>query len=248
MPRRTGPRDTGDNRPTRRTGGRPPIVADPDRVTRMLEAISAGVPIGQACLHAGISERAHFRAMAAGEAADEHAEAAREARARGEQPPDEPDGRQTAYRQYRQDVLRARAAVAVVHVALVGKAARGGALVRETTRRSVDENGKPVVEVDREYARGEWKASQFLLATSFREEFGPPTRRQVEHSGPAGGPIEHAGPGEAALLTLSERLQRVAELQRDQLPGGWDRPALEAGPDHDVADAVIVDDTADGTR
>lgn len=209
----------------------------------MLEAVSAGVPIAQACLHAGISESAHFRAIEAGELAQAQADAGNTLTAR-----------EDAYREYRESILRARAAVAVVHVALVGKAARGGQVWKETTRREPDGS----VTTEREFTRPEWKASQFLLATSFRDEFGPPTRRQVEHSGPDGGPIEHAGPGETAVSALAERLAAVAEQQRQQLPGGWDpgtgegqpaesHRAIAAGPAvrvdlDDVADAELVDE------
>lgn len=229
----------GRRTPARRTPGRPPVVADTERVARLLEAVGAGVPIAQACLHAGISESAHFRAMDAGAEAEEAAEAGGRL-----------DDRQTAYREYRESFLRARAAVAAVHVALIGKAARGGQVIRETTRREPD----GTIETDREFSRGEWKASAWLLSKSFPGDFGD--RKQVEHSGPGGGPIEHASPAEEALQTLAERLAAVRETQRAQLPGGWDpgaeQPALSAGPAErvdqvdDVADAEIVDE--DGRR
>jgi hypothetical protein len=228
MGRRT-PRRTGERTPARRPAGRPPVVADEDRVTRMLDAVSAGVPLTQACLHAGISERAHFRAMEAGEAAED-------AHDHGETL----DDRAEAYRQYRQRIMRARAAVAVVHVALIGKAARGGQLTRETTRRLRDGS----VETERQWSPPEWKASAWLLSKSFPADLGD--RRAVEVSGPDGGPVQHAGPGEEALRTLADRLAEVAERQRGQLPGGWDRPAL---PSRDVPRVIEgnVDD-AEGAR
>lgn len=212
--------------------GRPPIVADHTAVERMIDAISAGVPITQACLHAGISTSAHFRAMEAGELAEQATEAGNTL-----------TDREHAYREYRERIMRARAAVAVVHVALIGKAARGGALVRETTRTYRDEDGRPVTETDRELSRPEWKASAWLLSKSFPGELGD--RRAVEHSGPGGGPIEHgAGPAGDALAAIAERLAEVAERQREELPGGWDRPALAAGAAErlPVVDVETVDD------
>lgn len=147
------------------------------------------------------------------------------------------DERATAYRTYRAEILRARAAVAVVHVALVGKAARGGQLLRETTRREADGS----VTTEREYARGEWKASQFLLATSFREDFG--ASRRLEHTGADGGPIEHASAGDQAVAALAERLEQVAAERARQLPGGWDAPAGEIEAGDQVADAEVVGET-----
>jgi len=210
----------------------------------MLDAVRAGVPITQACLHAGIAPSAHFRAMQAGEdAAELH-----EARARAEQagegggedpgPPLPPlSARQHAYREYREEILRARAAVAVTHVALVGKAARGGALVKEETTRDAD----GTVRTTREYARPEWKASQFLLATSFREDFG--ASRKVEHTGADGGPIEHRSAGDEALHAIAERLAAVAAEQAEQAPGGWQHGPRElpAG----AVDAEVVEDVTE---
>ena len=214
MPRKTG---HADKRPARRPPGRPPVIADAQRVALFLDAIRAGVPVGPACHHAGIAPSAHYRAIQAAEDADALIDAAEQA---GDPPPALPE-RAHAYREYREEFERARAAVAVAHVALVARAARGGQIVRETTRTEPD----GTVTTDVERARPEWKASQWLLSVSFREEFGREDRRRVELSGPDGGPIEHAGPGEDALSAIAERMAQVAEAQRAQLPGGWDAPA-----------------------
>src|SRR5206468_1540329 len=116
--------------------------------------------------------------------------------------------RARAYREYRDDFERARAAVAVAHVALIGRAARGGQVIRETTRTEPD--GTVTSEVER--ARPEWKASQWLLSVSFREDFGKEDRRRLEVTGPDGAPLEHAAsPAEAALAAVAERMAAVAE-------------------------------------
>jgi hypothetical protein len=198
-------------RAPRRTG-RPPAVADADRVTRLLEAVSAGVPITQACHYAGIHPASHHRAIAAADAADQAEEA-------GEDPGPAAD----VYRDYRDRFTRARAEVAVVHVALVAKAARGGQVVRQVTRTEPD--GTVHEEVER--ARPEWKASAWLLSKSFPADLGD--RRSVEVSGPDGGPVRHA-PAEDVLVTLAERLQEVRERHARELPGGWDAEQPAAAP------------------
>lgn len=214
MPRKTG---HADKRPAKRPPGRQPVIADAARVATFLDAIRAGVPVGPACHHAGIHPASHYRAIQAAEDADQLLAAAEDA---GQPTPTLPE-RARAYREYRDEFERARAAVAVAHVALVARAARGGQVIRETTR--TDPDGSTTHEVER--ARPEWKASQWLLSVSFREEFGREDRRRVELTGADGGPIEHAGPGEDALSAIAERMAQVAEERRRQLPGGWEPPA-----------------------
>lgn len=170
-----------------------------------------------ACQHAGIAESAHYRAIENGELAqDKHDNGRKLTR------------RESEYREYREQVLRARARVAVLHVALVTKAAQGGSLIKETTYRN--EDGQLVTE--REYARPEWQASKFMLQASFRDEFArQSTRRQVELSGPGGGPVEVART-EEVLHTLAERLSEVAERHARELPGGWDAEAEDEPLDY----------------
>ena len=212
--------------------GRPPIVADPDRVTSFLNAIRAGVPIGAACDHAGIHPASHRRAMDAGAAAADQ-----------EDRPDAPDltERQREYRDYRAEFLRARAGVAVINVALVAKAAQGGALISETVKRYRDDDtGEMVTETTRTYSQPAWPAAKFLLQTSFREDFATQQRRQLEVSGPQGGPVQLAG--DEVLLPMAERLRRVAERQSNELPGGWEPDERD---DDGVLDAELVDDEGD---
>lgn len=225
MPRRTqrrAPQQTGATTVAlreRRPGGRPPVVSDGDRVTAMLRAVEAGVPITVACDHARIPQSAHFRAMDAGEDAQAKAD----------------DGhpltrREVEYREYRERVIRARARVAVEHAALIGKAAHGGALLKETTYRNDD--GQLVTE--REYARPEWQASKFMLQASFRADFQTgPLKSSVEVTGADGGPIE-VHHSEEIVLTLAERLHTVAQRHQHQLPGGWDP--------EDAEEAELVDE------
>lgn len=192
----------------------------------MLRAIEAGVPITQACIRAGIATSVHHRAMEAGEQAqsllDDGAQLTE---------------RQEVYRDYRERVLSARAKVAHVHVALVAKAAAGGQLIEETTRRYRDpETEEMVTETRKKYAVGDWRASKFLLEVSFRNEFGRETKRSVELTGKDGKAIEVAG--DDVLRSISERLAAVKAAQDRQAPGGWELPA---GGDDGIIDGEVVE-------
>ena len=235
MPRRTKRRAPSEGSgtavataPRKRPPGRPPVVADKHRVDELLKAVAVGVPLSAALDHARIPNGAHYRAMEAGEAAQAKLD----------------DGgrltdREAEYREYRDLVLRARARVAVEHAQLVRTAARGGALIEETTYRNDD--GKLVTE--RKYAPPQWQAAKFMLQARFREDFQTvPAKTSVELTGADGGPIE-VQHSEADVLSLAERLHVVAERQRQQLPGGWDpEPDAEGGVEP-VDYAVIVDET-----
>jgi hypothetical protein len=181
-------------------------VEDEHRVAAMIGATEAGVPITQACIYSGISERAHFRAMGAGE----HAEALAD------------EGvllteRQEAYRAYRARVLNARAKVAVVNVTLVARAAQGGQLIEETTRRYRDpDTGEMVTETRKKYALGDWRASKWLLEASFRSDFGRAGLSRVELTGKENGPVEVGG--DEVLRSIRDRLHAV-QRQHALQPG-----------------------------
>lgn len=176
----------------------------------MLRAVEVGVPITVACVRAGIPTSAHHRAMEAGEQADSLADEGAEL-----------TDRQRLYRDYREQVTRARAKVAHVHVALVAKAAAGGQLIEETTRRYRDpETEEMVTETRKKYALGDWRASKWLLEVSFRGEFGRERMSRVEVTGRDGAPIEVAG--DDVLRSISERLAQVQADHSRQLEGGWE--------------------------
>lgn len=192
----------------------------------MLNALRAGVPVTASCLHAGVPVSAHYRAMDAGAEAQELADDGRPL-----------NDRQQAYREYREQVLRARAQTVGVHVALIAKAAEGGALVKETTRRYRNDDGEMVTETEREFTRPDWRASKFFLTTGFaRTEFVERSAASVELTGANGGPVQMV-PAEEALHAVATRLAAVQATQAKQLPGGWD-PEDE----DDVQDAELVDE------
>lgn len=194
------------------------------------------MPITAACEHAGIAPSSHHRAMDNGLQAEQLAE---------QQGDHTLTDRQRVYREYRESVVRARARVAIVHVSLINKAAVGGQLVKETTRKYRNDDGEMVTESEREYTRPDWKASRFLVQhSSYRDEFADRSTRAVELTGADGGPLSLA-PSEEIVASLADRLRVVAERQAKQLPGGWDAPE---GEDPDVTDAVIVDEESTDDR
>lgn len=237
MPRTPRPRETG----------RPPAIEDPDKRARMLEAVAVGVPITQAVIRAGISESAHKRAMIAGEDAQDRQDA-RDAATEAGQDPDEVSPplteRDEVYRAYRAEVTRARAEVAAFYVSSVAKAAKGGQLTKESTRRFRDGS----VETERTYSTPDAKAAQFMLTTSFRGEFGKPEGPQrVELTGADGGPVETRSAEGDAVASLAARLAEVAQLQAGQTPEGYDEPrqiapAERVDADSEPVDAEIVED------
>lgn len=210
--------------PQSRTLGRPAGVEDEHKVARMVGAIEAGVPIAQACVYSGISERAHFRAMGAGERAD--------LLAGGAVPL---TGRQEAYRAYRARVVNARAKVAVANVGLVARAAQGGQVLEETTRRYRDpETGEMVTETRRRYAPGDWRAAKWLLEVSFRGEFGREPLGRVELTGREGGPVEVGG--DDVLQSIRDRLHAVA--RKSGPPSSGPLVGVDCGPGSDAVTDV----------
>jgi hypothetical protein len=196
--------------------GRPTIVEDEQKVAGMMGAIEAGIPITQACLHAGVSYSAHRRALEAGERAQSSADEGRELTAR-----------QEAYRAYRARVLEARAKVAVINVALVARAARGGQVIEETHRRYRDpETGQMVTETRKKYALADWRASRWLLEVSFRGDLARERMARVEATGKGAETIEVAG--DDVLRSISDRLHAVQDQQARRFEGGSDGPASGA--------------------
>jgi hypothetical protein len=208
MPRRTPRR--------RATGGRPTVLTD-DARTRFLEAVRNGAPLNLACSYAGFSYPSFARWMAWGsDAADAHEQ--------GRAYPPEHEG----FREFWEAVQRARAAGAMTDLLLVQKAARGGYVVKETTRRYRGVDGQVVTEVDKAYAPVDWRAASWVLDRTHAAEFRRPT--QVELSGPGGGPVEVAA---ADVDALASRLVLNIAAARADLPG----------PD-DPVDGELVDDQA----
>jgi hypothetical protein len=208
-------------------------VEDDHKVAGMIGALEAGVPITQACVYADISERAHFRAMEAGQRAAVLADEGVQL-----------TGRQEAYRAYRARVLNARAKVAVVNVAVVARAAAGGQVVEETHRCYRDpETGEMVTETRRKYALGDWRAAKWLLEASFRGEFGREELSRVAFTGEGGRPVEVSG--DEVLRSIRDRphdVRRQRALEPEQ-SGQTATSSDRRAPDVDA----VVDVAQSGT-
>jgi hypothetical protein len=162
-----------------RRPGRPSALT-PEVERRLLDAIAAGVPIVHAAVHAGIGPTTFGRWMRRGE----------EEEARVEEDGGAPDPIEAPYRELWHRVRHARAQVAVQNVSVVQRAAEGGYVLKERTRRYKDPgSGQVVTETETDYAPPEWKASAWLLEKSFHREFGR-AAAQVEVIGDGGGPVQ----------------------------------------------------------
>jgi hypothetical protein len=108
---------------------------------------------------------------------------------------------------------------------LVQKAAAGGYVLKETTRRFRGPTGWET-ETERTYAAPDWRAAGWVLERTYGPEFRRLT--QVELSGPHGGPVQVAA---TDVDDLAARVLLNIEAHRGELPG----------PDEPV-DAEVVDD------
>jgi len=181
-------------KPERVKGPRRLKVVDPEIRSRFLAAVRNGSPLGHAANNSGWSDTSMFRAWTRGHDAAE-------AMAAGE-PINSVD---QAYYDFMVETKQARSAVAVRNTALIQKAAQGGYLIRERTRRLPG----GVVETERDYAPVEWRAADRLLTISFGNEFRE--SRQLEISGPNGGPVQVES---SSLREHAARLrQRILELE-----------------------------------
>lgn len=189
-----------------------PTACTPANTQRIAEAIENGVPITHAGALIGVHTATIFlwmgRGQDAAEATDPHT---------GHPTPIATNDR--CYVEFYEAVTRARARASEKAVKLVLKAAEGGYVVRETTRRYRNDAGHWVNETDKVYAPVDWRAAGWFLDRSDRANWGRGAA-EVQLSGPGGGPIE-VGP--AAFEALASRLRmNFARLSGDPaaLPAG----------------------------
>lgn len=209
--------------------GRRPLLLDTTMRETLLTAIASGVPVTHSATRAGIAISSLMAWTARGRAARERAEAT---------PPHPPEPDDDLYAEFLDEVERARADAVVALVATVQKAARGGYVRSEKTY--TDEQGRLVRE--KVYADVDWRAAQFVLERSFREEFGKSSYVDVNMLGPGalGLPVQGqigsgpAGLDERTVEVLAEKVAEAARLRAEEA-------ALSADAG-DVVDADVVED------
>ncbi|MCC9309109.1 hypothetical protein LN042_18820 [Kitasatospora sp. RB6PN24] len=181
---------------SRRPGRRSAL--QPEVEKRLLDAVRAGVPLGDAAAMAGVHASTVYRWLERGEQEQQRLESGERARS-GER----------MFREFRDRFMRARSEGKAQLVLLVRKAAQGGHVVRERTRTVRDaETGELVVQTERDFAQPDWRAAQFLLACVAPETFGRAAQARIE--------LTAAGPGETApVLAPPEQIGRLAARLAD---------------------------------
>lgn len=173
-----------------RTPGRPTLL-NADVQKRLLEAVRLGVPVKTAAEHAGIHPNTFYRWMARG--FSEH-----ESIANGQDPLEE----EAQFLDLYKLVSEGRAEAAVRNVALIQKAAQGGYVTKEVTKKYRDvETGKVVTQTEVERAGPDWRASAWYLERVHKDEFGKDAV-QVQVTGAGGGAVRI----DSSVEELSERL------------------------------------------
>jgi hypothetical protein len=197
--------------------GRPHALT-PERRTAIITSLGAGNHITTAVALAGTSTAAFYRWMQRAERADyaiEHGQ--------------DWDPADQIFRDFRDEVLAARARAASIMVDVVMRAAVGGQLIEETVAKDgsgnpiKDNDGNPIVE--RKYTTPDGRLALSYLKVAQPEGWaGAPGRLEV--SGPGGGaiPVDN-GDGEPDGDAVSRLAGRVARALAEQ----EERRALTAG-------------------
>lgn len=192
------------------TGGQHLRLLDPQVHDGLINAIRLGTPINLACASVGIHTATLYRWIALAENDDTDAQ---------------------PYREFRDELMRARGLAAARHVALINESA-----TRTLKKRvpAVGPDGKVLYGRDGEMVYEEvyekdWRASAFLLERGFAREFG--RRETVELSGadavlpveagggPAGGVGALDGPGLERVLANLAAFKARKELEAARSEG-----------------------------
>lgn len=230
MPRRDSVQTTG-----RPKTGRPSALT-PERRTVIITALARGQHISTACGLAGVSTAAFYRWM-------QRAERVEYAMEHG-QPY---DAKHVYFRDFRDEVLKARAEAAVTMVDVVFNAAVGGRLIEE--KPAVDSKGDPILDADgnplmeRKWSQPNGSLALAYLKVAQPEAWGGSPAR-LELSGPGGTPLAMGADTDDANADAVSRLAaRLAITTRQRAEEEADRQAHEAKPDADgVYDAELVEE------
>lgn len=190
---------TAAGRPQPRRPGAP-TACTPDVLARAVEALNAGNTIQGACEYAGIGVSAYKAWLTRADT-----ETARRT-AHADQPDPNPDlrDREEPFVAFAAAVRKARAGAKLRNVALIQRAAQGGAVIERRTVTHPD--GR--VEVTEKLARPEWTASAWMLERTYTEEFG--RKNRLEHAGRIDGRLESV-----SIDSTEERRQAAAALRDD---------------------------------
>lgn len=206
-------------RKSRRPPGRPTILVA-EVHDRIVQSTTQGAPMWAAAEYAGVSYRAFERWLARG-----HSEDA--AIADGEEPNPDEKPYLTLYR----DVQKARAKATVANAALIQRAAVGGVVTEETTRKYVDpETGQVVTETTVRRTPPDWKAAAWWLERRDSGNFGRGPS-VVEVTGAKGGPIE-VGSAEQLASRIRANIAAAAA------------GVAALGEGTDIMDAEVVEEPA----
>lgn len=206
-------------RKARREPGRPTLL-DKEVEDKLVEATRIGSPMTVAAAYVGIAERTFQDWMLRG-----HNE--QQARLDGE----DPDPVEQKYLDLFEKVTKARANAAVQSVVLLRKAAVGGIVTEETTRKYRDAEGELVTETTVKKTPPDWRASAWYLERQHRHHFGQKAELAVEH----GGKVEIDAESTAARIHSNLQALIAASAAEEQ-------EAMEALTDgHDVIEGQVLE-------
>lgn len=194
----------------------------------LVDRTKAGVPVGVAATSVGIAERTFLDWMQRGA---EEEERIAQLRATGEEDP-KPDPYARIYLDLYREVMQARADAAVRAVANVQKAAAGGFVTEETTKRYTDKEGNEVEEYTIKRAAPDWRAASWYLERQHRRDFGRDAV-QVEVTGQL---------TESAAMPVVDSDDLAKRIAVHAAAIGGPLPQITAGPDDEVVDAEIIQD------
>lgn len=199
--------------------GRPLALTD-DVETRILDLIRAGVPLVHACVASGIARSTYHLYIQRGEDAAARADD-------GEQLTDD----EQRLADFSDRAARARAESVATQTLLVSKAAQGGYLLKETTRKYRNSEGELVTEHEKTYAPVDWRAAGFLLERRAPEDFARP-------KGDGPGSTDPGGAAEVSAVELRDVAARMTANIARYASTRADRPELAGGT---VIQGEVVD-------
>lgn len=213
-----------------RQGGRPTLLTD-EVHKKLIEATKMGAPMTTAAAYVGISERTFQRWMERGFDALQLEDDEQDVPA-DEQP----------YLALFKEVSQARSQAAVMHVGLIQRAAQGGVITEESTKKYRDpETGAIVEEKTVKRTPPDWRAGAWYLERQHRQHFGRDKEVQVELTGANGGPVEVVQVDElAARIRENIAAAAAASMGMKQITDGADDELVIEADEQGVHDVTTV--------